>query len=194
MRSVDERRSRHGHERVLRGTGMGDPGGDHRYLRSYAARMSRIVCSFLTLLTIVGLAIALPAAAAAADCTVTASPRQGEPGTRFVIRGSGFTPSTITLTRSGEEPRVIDVSGDPDSFRVALIAAEADTGRWRIHAEGCSDTASIRVTLPPTATESTVAVTQDRTSELAAAVLLAVLFLGSTALLLPRLTRAARSR
>jgi hypothetical protein len=157
--------------------------------------MSRFASTLLSLLTIVGLVIALPAAAVAADaCTVTASPRQGEPGTRFVIRGSGFAPSTITLTRGDEEPRVIDVSGEPDSFRVALIAAEADAGRWRIEAEGCTDTASIRVTLPPTATESTVTTTQDRTSELDAAVLLAVLFLGSAALLLPRLTRAVRSR
>ncbi|MBX3030510.1 MAG: hypothetical protein KF809_10140 [Chloroflexi bacterium] len=157
--------------------------------------MSRIASPLLSLLAVLGLVLVLPVAAVAADaCTVTVSPRTGEPGTRFVIRGQGFTPSTITLTRGDEEPRTIDVSGDQDSFRVGLIAAEADTGRWRVRAEGCSDTASLRVTLPPTATESVVTGEQDRTTELAAAVLLAVLFLGSTALLLPRLTRAARSR
>ncbi len=157
--------------------------------------MSRTASSLVTILAIIGLVIAVPAAAAAAEtCSVTATPRQGEPGTRFVIKGSGFTPTTVTLTRGDEEPRVVDVSTDGDSFRFALIAAEADAGRWRIKAAGCDDTTAIRVTLPPTATETVIVAEPDRSTDLAPALLLGVLFLGSAALILPRLTRAGRSR
>ena len=69
-------------------------------------------------------------------------------------------------------------------------------GKWRAVAAGCDDTASIRVTLPPTATEARASTTTpppDDKMQFAGLTLLGVLFLGATALLLPRLTRAARA-
>jgi hypothetical protein len=160
--------------------------------------MSRLARTLLTILATLGLALLLPIGTTmAADCSLTASPRTGAPGTEFVFKGKGFTPTTLTLTRGDETPQVVDVSGGSSTaFRFSLIAGDADVGKWHAVAEGCSDTVSIRVTLPPTTTSSAAAeaATTDDTTELAGMTLLGVLFLGATALLLPRLTRAARSR
>ena len=134
---------------------------------------------------------------AAADCSLTVSPRTGAPGTEFVFKGKGFTPTTMTLTRGSEDPQVVDVSGPAGTtFKFSLVAGDPDVGKWRAVAAGCDDVAVIRVTLPPTATEATTTTTTpepDDTMQLAGLTLLGVLFLGATALFLPRLTRAARA-
>jgi hypothetical protein len=159
--------------------------------------MSRLARTLLTILATLGLALLLPIGTTmAADCSLTASPKTGAPGTEFVFKGKGFPATTLTLTRGDETPQVITVGdGSSTAFKFSLVAGDADVGKWRAVAEGCSDTVSIRVTLPPTTTSSAAAepVTDD-TTELAGMTLLGVLFLGATALLLPRLTRAARSR
>ncbi len=159
--------------------------------------MNRVARSFVTILAIMGLALLMPVGSvAAADCSLTVSPKTGDPGTEFVFKGQGFTPTTLTLTRGSETPQVVDVSGPSgSSFKFSLVAGDPDVGKWHAVAAGCDAVASIRVTLPPTATDAAATTTPpaDDTTQLAGLVLLGVLFLGATALLLPRLTRAARA-
>jgi len=159
--------------------------------------MNRVARSLTTILAILGLALLMPVGSvAAADCSLTVSPRTGAPGTEFVFKGKGFTPTTLTLTRGSEEPQVVDVSGtSTTSFTFSLVAGDPDVGKWHAVAAGCAAVATIRVTLPPTATESSATATTepDDTPRLAGLTLLGVLFLGATALLLPRLTRAVRA-
>jgi hypothetical protein len=159
--------------------------------------MSRVARTLSTIIATLGLALLLPlGTTSAADCTLTATPRSGAPGTEFVFKGNGFTPTTLSLKRGNEAAKVVDVSGgSSSSFTYQLIAEDEDVGKWRAVAEGCSDTVSVRVTLPPTTTAATTRTPPpDDNSQLTGLVLLGVLFLGATALLLPRLTRAARSR
>lgn len=161
------------------------------------ARMDRLARLLLTILATLGLALLLPAQVVGAqDCSLTASPKSGVPGTEFVFKGQGFPPSTITLTRDGEAPVTVDVSDtSADSFRFSLVAEDSDVGKWHAVAEGCDASVSIRVTLPPTATAPTPPpADQGDTMQLAGLILLGVLFLSATALLLPRLTRATRGR
>ena len=125
-------------------------------------------------------------------------PRAARPGTEFVFKGQGFTPTTLTLTRGDEAPQVGGREW-PDRVPRSVQPRRGATrmsGKWRAVAAGCADAASIRVTLPPTATEASATTTTpapDDTAQLAGLTLLGVLFLGATALLLPRLTRAARA-
>ena len=160
--------------------------------------MSRVTRTLLTIIATLGLALLVPiSSVVAADCSLTGSPKSGVPGTKFVFKGQGFAHTTLTLTRGHEDPQSTQVGdGTGNSFRFELVAGDIDVGRWTAVAEGCEDTASIRVTLPPTATEAptTTASATDETAQLAGMTLLGVLFLGATALILPRLTRAARSR
>jgi hypothetical protein len=159
--------------------------------------MNRVARSLTTILATLGLALLVPVGTVtAADCSLTVAPKTGNPGTEFVFKGKGFTPTTLTLTRGEEAPQVVDVSGPTGtSFKFSLVASDPDVGKWRAAAAGCSDVASIRVTLPPTATDSAVTTTPepDDTPRLAGLTLLGVLFLGATALFLPRLTRVARA-
>ncbi len=156
--------------------------------------MSRVARTLSTVIATLGLALLLPlGTTSAADCTLTASPRSGAPNTTFVFKGTGFTATTLSLTRGNEDPRVIDVLSGPNTFKV--FAEDTDVGKWTAVAEGCDASVSIRVTLPPTTTAATTqAPPSDENNQLAGLVLVGVLFLGATALLLPRLTRAARSR
>lgn len=159
--------------------------------------MNRVARPLTTIVATLGFALLLPIApVAAADCSLTASPKSGVPGTEFVFRGKGFTPTTLSLTRGDEPTQTVDVSGlSGSSFKFSLVAGDPDVGKWHAVAEGCADVASIRVTLPPTATETQFAASPtDDTTQLAGLTLLGVLFLGATALFFPRLTRAARSR
>ena len=163
-------------------------------------RMNRVARTLSTILATLGLALLVPlSTVAAADCSLTVSPTTGVPGTEFVFKGKGFTPTTLTLTRGDEAPQVDRRERRHRRRRSssALVAEDTDVGNWRAVAAGCEDAASIRVTLPPTATEARDHDDQpppDDTAQLAGMTLLGVLFLGATALLLPRLTRAARSR
>lgn len=160
--------------------------------------MNRVARTLSTILATIGLALLVPVSTvvAADACSLTVSPRTGVPGTEFVFKGKGFTPTTLSLSRGDADPVVVDVSdATDDRLRFALVAQDVDVGRWRAKAAGCADTASIRVTLPPTSTApTTIATAPDQTTQLAGMTLLGVLFLGTTALLLPRVTRAARSR
>ena len=136
---------------------------------------------------------------AAADCSLTVSPKSGAPGTEFVFKGKGFTPTTLTLTRGDEAAR----RSSPWAMAPSTPSSSASSprtptsGKWRAVADGCErhrqhprDPAAHgdRPRPPqPTAAPTT-------RPQLAGMTLLGVLFLGATALLLPRLTRAARSR
>lgn len=157
-------------------------------------RMNRVARILSAIIATLGLALLVPVSTVvAADCSLSVSPRTGVPGTEFVFTGTGFTPTTLSLTRGDDAAVVIDVTGASNEELFTLVADDPDVGRWRAEAAGCEDTVSIRVTLPPTATEAPAAAPDD-TAELAGMTLLGVLFLGATALLIPRLTRAGRSR
>jgi hypothetical protein len=162
--------------------------------------MNRVARSLTTILAILGLALLMPVSsvAAAGGCSLTVSPTSGPPGTGFVFRGKGFTPTTLIMTRGNEAPKTYDIPAadiSGTSFRFPLLAEDPNVGKWRVRAAGCDDIANMRVTLPPTATqtETTTTPPQDDTTQLAGLTLLGVLFLGATALFLPRLTRAARA-
>lgn len=141
------------------------------------------------------LLVAVPVAAQN-DCSLTVTPKNGPPGTEFKFTGTGFTSTSMTLTRQGDEPRTLELAdGATDPFTVKLIGGEGDVGRWRAVAEGCSHGATFRVTLPPTATQDVPSGTsEDRTPAVAAFGLLAMLFVGASAMLLPRVARSLRSR
>ncbi len=158
--------------------------------------MSRVVRTLTTAIVALGFALLLPlGTVAAADCSLTVAPRTGVPGTEFVFKGKGFTPTTLSVTRGAQAPQMVDVSGPDSTFTFSLIASDPDVGKWRAVADGCAVVASVRVTLPPTATGmADSAPAQDEQAQLAGLVLVGVLFLGATASLLPRLTRAARAR
>ena len=160
--------------------------------------MNRVARTLTTILATLGLALLVPVSTVvAADCSLTVTPHSGVPGTQFVFKGKGFPPTTLTLTRGDEAPQSIPVGdGTGNSFKFALVAQDIDVGRWSAVADGCEDTAAMRVTLPPTttATADTADAPQDDTAQLAGMTLVGVLFLGATALFIPRLTRAARSR
>ncbi len=159
--------------------------------------MSRLACILTTIVATMGLALLVSVGTvSAADCSLTVSPRSGAPGTKFVFTGEGFQPTTLTLTRGDETPRVIAIDDtEATSFQTSLIADDSEVGRWSAVAAGCDDATSMRVTLPPTATASSVPPTRSEdTTQLAGLILLGVLFLSVIAVLLPRLTRAARSR
>ncbi len=172
-------------------------GGDPQYFGPYAYRMSRVARTLSTVIATLGLALLLPlGTTSAADCTLSATPKSGAPGTAFVFKGKGFTPTTLSLTRGNEAAQVVDVSGgSSSSFTFQLVAGDPDVGKWTAVADGCDASVSIRVTLPPTTTAATTpAPPPDDSNQLAGLVLVGILFLGATALLLPRMTRAARSR
>jgi hypothetical protein len=141
------------------------------------------------------LLVAVPAAAQG-NCSLTVTPRNGPPGTQFKFTGTGFTSTSMTLTRQGEEPRTLPLTNaDTDPFTVKLIGGDGDVGRWHAVAEGCRNGATFRVTLPPTATQGVPSgTTEDRTPAVAAFGLLAVLFVGASTMLLPRVARSLRSR
>src|SRR4249919_2904664 len=95
--------------------------------------MNRVARSLTTILATLGLALLVPVGSvAAADCSLTVAPKSGAPGTEFVFKGKGFTPTTLTLTRGHESPQVVDVSGPTGtSFTFSLVAGDADVGKWR---------------------------------------------------------------
>jgi hypothetical protein len=135
--------------------------------------------------------------AASAACTLSVTPASGPPGTEFTFIGSGYTPTTLTLTQEGKPPRVVPLElGNADPFSIPLLAKQADVGKWRVVASipdtECAGSAVIRVTLPPTDTLGAPEPTfVNDAPTMAAFVGLAVLFFVSTELLL-RDTRIRR--
>ena len=137
--------------------------------------------------------------AGSAACTLSVTPESGPPGTEFVFSGSGYTPTTLTLTQGDKPPRVAPLElGTADPFSFPLLATQSDVGKWKVVAStddpACAGMAVIRVTLPPTATvDAPVPVVADQAPAIAAFAGLAVLFLVSTQLLL-RGSRIRRPR
>ena len=157
---------------------------------------SRLLLPGGVLAALLLLTLAAAPVAAQGDCSLTVTPRSGPPGTQFVFTGTGFTSTSMTLTRQGEPPRTLDLTADTDPFTVKLIGGEGDAGKWHAVAEGCSKGTTFRVTLPPTATSLNAGSgsTEDRSPVIAAFGLLAMLFLGVTTFLLPRVARSIRAR
>lgn len=100
----------------------------------------------------------------AASCTLTVTPGSGTPGTRFTFKGSGFTPTQLRLTQDNHAPKVVPLQlNGADPFQFSIVASEGDVGNWRavaVATGGCRASASLHVTMPPTATDDPV--TQDR--------------------------------
>ncbi len=79
--------------------------------------MSRVARTLSTVIATLGLALLLPlGTTSAADCTLTATPRTGAPGTEFVFKGTGFVPTTLSLTRGNEAAQ-----GRRCQWRVQLV-------------------------------------------------------------------------
>jgi hypothetical protein len=129
-------------------------------------------------------------AGSANTCDLTVKPAAGPPGTEFVFRGSGYSPTELQLTRQGSPTRVVPLSLDgADPFHFSVVAGDGDVGKWKAvamdAAAGCDGMAVIRVTLPGTFTiDDALAV--DRTPVLAAFAGLAGVFVLTTGFLVRR--------
>lgn len=149
----------------------------------------------LLLLTLAASAPAL--AQSGSDCTLSVNPKRGGPGTEFVFSGAGYSPTRIVLKRDGGPSKTVEITPDgTDEFTVRLVAGQNDTGAWRataIEPDGCRASVSFRVGLPPTATIGGV---DDgmRGAALAGFAALGALFVAASVVVLPRVTRNARSR
>jgi hypothetical protein len=144
-------------------------------------------------------AMATAVQAGSAACTLSVTPESGPPGTEFVFSGSGYTPTTLTLTQGDKPPRVVPLDlGSADPFTFPLVATQSDVGRWKVVAStddpACAGMAVIKVTLPPTATvDAPAPLRVNQAPTIAAFAGLAVLFLVSTQLLF-RGSRVRRRR
>jgi hypothetical protein len=160
---------------------------------------TRIGRSLVLLPSLGLLALTLVAAPVAAqdDCTMSVKPKNGGPGTEFVFSGSGFEPSRIVLRQADGPAKTVTVtpSGTGD-FEVRLVAGKDDTGAWKaiaIEPGVCRASVGFSVGLPPT---STIGPSDDglRGAALAGFAALGGLFVAAGVVVLPRLTRNARSR
>ena len=167
-------------------------------LQVMRTRLGRPLAIVSTLgLLLITLSTAAPALAQSSDCTLTVKPTNGGPGTQFVFSGSGYQPTSIVLKRDGGPTKTVEVTpGDGDTFTIRLVAGPGDTGRWKaiaIEPGVCRASVGFSVGLPPT---STAAPADDgmRDAALAGFAGLGALFLLSGVVVLPRVTRSARSR
>ena len=97
--------------------------------------------------------------AAQGACSLTVQPKDGAPGTSFVFTGTGFTGTTVSLTKAGTDPIIVTVTDKADPFHVSLLASVGDVGHWRAVAAGCADPATFQVSMPPTTTAAGASVT-----------------------------------
>ncbi len=151
----------------------------------------------LVVVAILLMVLAPVALAKSTTCELSVTPAAGPPGTAFVLSGSGYTPTSLTLTKDGSAPRVLNLDlGSADPFTIRFVAAEGDVGHWKAQVKvgetGCVAATTLRVTLPSTSTISSVDpnAPNDRTPVLVAMAGLAVLFLAATAVLFRRPTLA----
>lgn len=74
-----------------------------------------------------------PAVQAGTACAFSVTPDSGPPGTAFMFTGSGWTPTTLTLTQDGKAPRVVPLDlGTDDPFSFPLVATQKDVGKWKV--------------------------------------------------------------
>ncbi len=129
------------------------------------------------------------------ECTLSVKPKNGGPGTEFLFSGTG-APTKLVLRLAGGPTKTVTVTPDEDdTFSIRLVAGKEDTGQWKataIEPDVCRASASFTVGLPPTAT----AEGEDglRGAALAGFAALGGLFVAASVVVLPRLTRNARSR
>ncbi len=165
-------------------------------MRTRIAR-SLALLSTLSLLLLTLAASAPTLAQGGDDCTLSVKPRTGGPGTEFVFSGKGYAPARLVLKRDGGPTKTVQVTpDDSDDFTIRLVAGQNDTGAWTataIEPDVCRASASFRVGLPPT---STIEGDDDglRGAALAGFAALGVLFVAASVVVLPRVTRNARTR
>jgi len=170
---------------------------------TYAPLMRTRIAHSLALLSTLGLLLLTLVAASPvlaqgnADCSLAVKPSHGAPGTQFAFSGSGYAPTRIVLKRAGGPTKTVPVTpGDSADLTVRLVAGQGDTGTWKataIEPGGCSASVSFTVGLPST---STVAGPDDgmRGAALAGFAALGGMFVLASVVILPRVTRNARSR
>jgi hypothetical protein len=158
---------------------------------------SLALVSTLSLLLLT-LAASSPALAqGGSDCSLDVKPKHGAPGTEFVFSGRGYAPTRIVLKRDGGPTKTVSVTpGDGADFTIRLVAGQGDAGTWKataIEPGGCKASASFNVGLPPT---STIGGPDDgtRSAALVGFAALGGLFVLASVVVLPRVTRNARSR
>ena len=69
--------------------------------------------------------------AAQGACTLTVRPAVAQAGTVFILRGRGFTPSVLELTKEGGTPTTVALNlGTSDPFRIEIASKLGDEGEW----------------------------------------------------------------
>ena len=91
--------------------------------------------------------------AASPGCSVEAAPRAASAGTTFVISGTGFKPTSMTLHKGATDAgtRTIDI-GTADPWQISVRSRPGDEGSWtaELSSDECTAVAEFRVTLANT--------------------------------------------
>ncbi len=92
------------------------------------------------------------AAARGGDCTVSVSPHAAVGGSVFVFSGSGYSPTTLSLQKAGNDPIDHDIDvGASDPWEVSVRSRVGDEGTWTASFEDadvpCTASTRFRVTL-----------------------------------------------
>lgn len=114
----------------------------------------------LILVAIAALTLVVPGAAGA-SCELTVDPGTATAGSVFMLHGSGFTPTELTLQREGGTPSTIPLDlGTADPFDVPIGSKESDVGTWHARANEpgvCSASTTFVATLASTDAEAATA-------------------------------------
>jgi hypothetical protein len=160
-------------------------------------RLSLTGVSIISLLMLALVAATPASAQEGADCVLKVRPGQGAPGSEFVFTGSGYQPDKLVLRREGGPTRTLELEPtEEDPFTIRILAGQGDSGVWKataIETDVCKASVTFSVGLPPTATIGGPDEV-DRSAALAAFAGLGVLFVLSSFIVLPRVTRSVRSR
>jgi hypothetical protein len=90
--------------------------------------------------------------AAPSQCSASISPRTGTAGTVFTFRGSGFTPTELTLHKNDSEASVHQLNVNSDPWQVSVRSRPGDEGSWsaELSSAQCSAAVEFKVTLANT--------------------------------------------
>ena len=91
------------------------------------------------------------------ECQLSVEPKRAPAGSDFMLRGSGYTPTRLTLQKEGSDsPVTLDLAlNGADPFEIPIGSRRGDEGVWVATAfvpGGCSETVRYRATAPVSAT------------------------------------------
>jgi hypothetical protein len=91
------------------------------------------------------------------DCELHVEPPTAAAGSTFVLRGSGYTPTEVTLQRQDIAPVTVELDlPEDEAFEIPISSQPGDEGLWTATvsdaARDCTAAATFRVTLLDTAT------------------------------------------